>query len=123
MAIASWNKVSADGKRIIYAYMDAVATRPDKVSQFMDITVRCPHAARYLFTDCMNASAIQKAENEKKPAYPDKEGRFVTPLAMETYGRCSRVLEELICEVAGDTAARQRDRGMRASNTAAPLRE
>ena len=49
----------------------------------LDVTIRCPHADRYLQSDTTPGIASQDAELEKIERY----GSTVSPIALESYGR------------------------------------
>ena len=98
---------------MVHAVLDVVATRPDRVTKYCDITIRAPIAIRYSGAAEIDGKAIQQAEQEKRTAYPDKAGMSCTRLVWETWGRCSTTVHAFLDEIAADTAQRQRDRGQR----------
>ena len=66
------------------AILDIVYHLPGTtVTRFIDVTVRCPFAARYASTDGRPAVAASAGENEKRQRY----GCAVWPLSFETFGR------------------------------------
>ena len=90
--LAQWD---ADGS-IKEAILDLVVTFPGSVQQlFIDVTIRCPHADRYLHAAHSPGEAASCAAREKMERY----GASVLPVAMETYGRIAiesqRSLEHL----------------------------
>lgn len=82
------------------AVMDAIAWWPGRLQRHLiDITIRCPHAARYT----PGEDATQRAENEKHHRY----GQDVWPLAYTSYGRLGQEgqqLLELLCAEARDAS-------------------
>ena len=71
------------------AIMDAIAWWPGRLQRHLvDVTIRCPHAARYGPGD----DVTQRAENEKHHRY----GQSVWPLAYTSYGRLGREGQQLL---------------------------
>ena len=93
--LAAWN-----GDECTEAIMDAVIWWPGRLQQHLvDVTIRCPHAARY----APEEDATQRAEKEKHRRY----GESVWPLAFTTYGRLGQEglqLLELLAAEARDAA-------------------
>ena len=64
--------------------MDIVAWWPGSCnSQLIDVTVRCPHAARYLSTAVKAGVPAEGGERENRKRY----GTAVAAIALESYGR------------------------------------
>ena len=114
--IVDWNHVSKKSGKMIHAIMDIVGSRPDKPTIYADVTVRNPMAGRY-----GESGTIEQAEREKATAYPPTHGMQVTPLAFETWGRCSSGTVQFLRQMAADTAARHRDKGWRSTESLAVL--
>ena len=110
--IVDWNHISRKTGKVVHAVMDIVGSRPDKPTIYADVTVRSPMASRY-----GEAGTIDRAEREKCTAYPPIHGMQVTPLAFETWGRCSAGTVQFLRQMAADTAARHRDKGWRTTES------
>ena len=68
------------------AVMDLVATFPGSVRPlYIDVTIRCPHAARYAQAATKPGQAAAAAVADKKSRY----GMEVLPVVFETYGRAA----------------------------------
>ena len=110
--IVEWNHISRKTGKVVHAVMDIVGSRPDKPTIYADVTVRSPMASRY-----GEAGTIDRAEREKCTAYPPIHGMQVTPLAFETWGRCSAGTVQFLRQMASGTAARHRDKGWRSTES------
>ena len=63
----------------------------------LDITVRHPRAERYQPAASHTAgAAAARAEKEKEDRYPPASGRYVWPVAHETWGRLGQQAEHLL---------------------------
>ena len=83
------------------AILDLVVTFPGTFQQhYVDVTIRCPHAARYEHAAVAPGEAASAAAREKHVRY----GSDVLPIAVETYGRLAseshRALEHLASHAA-----------------------
>ena len=68
------------------AVMDLVATFPGSVRPlYIDVTIRCPHAARYVRAATTPGQAAAAAVADKRSRY----GTDVLPVVFETYGRAA----------------------------------
>jgi len=79
-------RVGTDGK-VQEAILDIVTSFPGGLHQeWMDITIRCPHAERYEKASVQAGAASSDGELEKYERY----GQEVTTVSYETYGRLGR---------------------------------
>ena len=68
------------------AVMDLVATFPGSVRPlYIDVTIRCPHAARYVQAATAPGQAAAGGVKDKR----DRYGTDVLPVVFETYGRAA----------------------------------
>ena len=105
--LATW-----EGGRCVDAIMDAVLWWPGRLQRHLcDITIRCPHAARYAAEE----DPTERASREKHRRYGDE----VWPLAYTSYGRLGtegRQFLELMCAEAREhSEACSTQRGLVAS--------
>ena len=72
------------GRRRVDAILDLNVTFPGATQRYLiDVSIRCPHAARYRDADKVVGVASAAAAKEKQDTY----GLEVLPLAFESYGR------------------------------------
>ena len=76
--------MQADGSKVTEAILDVVSSYPVGLCKsFLDLTIRAPHAERYVETDRVAGVAAKAGEFEKLERY----GSNVMPLSFEPYGR------------------------------------
>jgi len=88
--------LAADDPEKRDAVLDIVASFPGSFAfNYVDVSIRCPHASRYTRAAHVPGSAAAKAADEKR----DRYGPSVLPLVFESYGRLGtdgrRTLETL----------------------------
>ncbi|CAK0814807.1 unnamed protein product [Prorocentrum cordatum] len=81
--VAELERVTPAG-RVEEAILDSVVSLPGSVQPlYVDVTIRCPRAARYLRAATVAGDAADEAARGKRQRY----GSAVLPVAVESYGR------------------------------------
>ena len=79
----------------------------------IDVTVRHPHAERYITqASTMNGHAAAVANDDKQRRYPPRGGRRCTTFAVETFGRIGAAAEDALSQLAVTARASAARRGL-----------
>ena len=96
--------------------VDVLAWHVLRGELLLDITVRHPLTPTYISKAALiPGHAAQVAEKQKHDRYPSADGRSITPVALETFGRIGAEFDELLLTVAA--ISRDKDRRQGCSGT------